>query len=217
MKVGTDAVLLACYIPYQNANKILEIGCGSGVISLVMAQLCSAQIQAIDIHKSSVVQAKENFKISPWSNRLKASLVSFQDFALNGMEKFDHIISNPPFFQNSMKSPSDQRNLARHTDTLLFLEMIEASLLLLNDKGMLSVILPMVEGQGFEEIALQKGFSLHQKVLIYPKPERAPNRVVLSFGLFKKDCETKELIIRLQNNEYSENYKELTKDFYLAF
>lgn len=217
MKVGTDAILLACLSPVEKSKNILEVGCGSGIISLALAQLSDAKIQAIDIHQGSVSQANYNFSISPWANRLNAVAISFQNYADSITDKYDHIISNPPFFENSMKSFSEERNLARHTDTLSFQEILLASQKLLVSDGLLSLVLPDTEAEQFISLALESSFYLHQKVMIYPKKSKKANRIILSFGHIEKNILIKELVIREENNEYTQEYRKLTKDFYLAF
>ncbi len=217
MKVGTDALLLACLSPIEDSQNILEVGCGSGIISLALAQLSKAKIQAIDIHQDSVTQANYNFSISPWAIRLNATTISLQDYISKNTEKFDHIVSNPPFFENSMKSQSKERNLARHTDTLSFREMLVAAKKLLKNNGLLSLVLPDVAAEQFILLAKEFDFFLTQKVLIYPKKSKKVNRMILSFGDIEKEIQIKELVIREENNEYTQEYREVTKDFYLAF
>lgn len=216
MKVGTDAVLLPCLTDFSQANHILEVGCGSGVISLMSAQLSQAQIHAIDIHLQSVNQAQQNFKESPWSNRLTVQNISFQEFAQSCTQEYDLIISNPPFFIDSLKSPIENRNLARHNDHLTHSELLNSARQLLKPNGTLSVILPQNEGVEFTKKALKDGFYLKSRTEIKPKPSKSANRVVIELCLVQQDNHVKQLIIREENNEYTQAYKELTKDFYLA-
>lgn len=216
MKVGTDAVLLPCLTDFSNTGHILEIGCGSGVISLIAAQKSRADIMAIDIHEKSVQQAKENFKLSPWHKRLTTKHISLQSFTNIAKKKYDLIISNPPFFMDSMKSPIENRNMARHNDTLSQTDLLESAYQLLKPTGTLSLILPIAEGEIFIQKAFQEGFFLNSRVNIYPKHSKPVNRIIIELGLFKKEAKLSELVIRKENNEYTQAYKELTKDFYLA-
>lgn len=216
MKVGTDAVLLPCLTDLSNTHHILEVGCGSGVISLMCAQLSIAEILGIDIHRDSVEQARENFNLSPWSERLQAKPISFQELAAKNNQKFDLIISNPPFFIGSLKSPQENRNLARHTDTLSQKDLLQSAHSLLLPHGILSLILPLTEGQELILIAKEEGFHLKSRANIKPKPSKSTNRIAIQLGLNEQEVENKELIIREENNEYTKAYKELTKDFYLA-
>lgn len=217
MKVGTDAVLLGSLIEMNSTQNILEIGCGCGVISLMAAQKSEAQIIAIDIDKNSVDQANENFKLSIWKDQLSAEYISFQDFAIKSNQKYDLIISNPPFFENDLKSPSEIRNKARHNDSLSFTDLLSLSRQLIEPSGRLALVLPFTEGQAFIQLASSQSFFLKREILIYPKASKKANRLVLEFT--RQNCDTlvEHLIIREENNEYTSQYRHVTKDFYLAF
>lgn len=217
MKVGTDAVLLACLAEMGDSKQILDIGCGSGIISLICGQNSNAQILGIDIDNDSIEQAKNNFKWSPWAQKLKASCISLQDFSSSSTKLFDLIISNPPFFVDSMKSGIKKRNLARHNDHLSFQDLIISSKSLLNSHGKIIIILPFTEGLELIQIATENDLYLSKQISIFPKKSKEANRLVIEFGLTKSTTSKLELIIREENNEYTKEYKELTKDFYLAF
>ena len=217
MKVGTDAVLLGCYLPIENCKNILEIGCGSGVISLVAAQRSEASILGIDIHKDSVLQAQQNYDISPWASLLTSQQISLQELAENNNQRFDCIMSNPPFFENSMKSPSSKRNLARHNDSLSPTDLILSVKKLLNPNGILSLVLPKTEGEDLIRLSIKHGFFLKKKVLVFPKASKDYNRVIFDLIQVPMPTTCEKLIIREENNEYTVKYRELTKDFYLAF
>jgi len=217
MKVGTDGVLLGCYAEIGDTKRILDIGCGSGVISLIAAQKSQADIIAIDIHKASAKEAQENFNRSPWRNQLQSKPISVQDFSLSNPKAFDVILSNPPFFENSMKSISDQRNLARHTDTLNSEDLLNAGIQLLNTQGIISIIMPIVEGEELIRTALTKGYFLKRKLLIFPKASKAANRLIIDLCRYPSESKEDQLIIRKENNEYTQEYRNMTKDFYLAF
>ena len=217
MKVGTDAVLLACLCPSENINTILDIGCGSGIIPLIMAQKSPAQITGIDIDNSSIEQSKENFNLSQWSHRLSAKHISIQEYAQETPNSFDLIISNPPFFIKSTKSPTASRNLARHNDTLSFLDLILSAKNLLKPEGTFSLVLPRTEGEDFIDLAVQNGFFLKKKNLIFPKASKAYNRMIFDLCLYPTHTLCRKLTIREENNDYTQAYKELTRDLYLAF
>jgi tRNA1Val (adenine37-N6)-methyltransferase len=216
MKVGTEAVLLPCLTDFANTRHILEIGSGSGVISLLCAQLSKANILAIDIHKDSVKQAHDNFSLSPWKDRLTVKNIALQDFALKSKQRFDLIISNPPFFIDSMKSPYENRNLARHNETLSHLDLLSSAHSLLKPNGRISLILPLIEGEKMIKKASVMEFYLKSRVNIKPKPTKAPNRIIIELSLIEEESKQSELIIREENNEYTRAYRELTKDFYIA-
>lgn len=217
MKVGTDAVLLAALVKMKNYEKILDIGCGSGVISLMCAQKSKAEISAIDIDQNSVEQAHENFELSGWSHHLNAYHSSAQKFSLENQQKFDLIISNPPFFENALKSPLESRNKARHNDTLSSEDLLTSARRLLNTHGKLALILPFTEGEEFIKIASSHQFYLQRKVEIQPKPSKKANRLVLEFILSPCETTNESIIIREEGNDYTEEYRCVTKDFYLAF
>ncbi len=217
MKVGTDAVLLAALVEMADCKSILDIGCGSGVISLICAQKSEANIFAIDIDQNSVEQAHENFELSEWKTHLKAYHSSVQTYALKSQEKFDLIISNPPFFENALKSPLETRNKARHNDTLSSEDLLNSARQLLNTNGKIAVILPFTEGEEFIKIASSHQFYLQRRVEIQPKPSKMANRLVLEFVLSPCETSTENIIIREEGNEYTEDYRCVTKDFYLAF
>ena len=218
MKVGTDAVLLATLSDLPSKGKILEVGTGTGVISLILAQRCQAQITAIDIHQASIWEARANFKESPWSDRLKALMIPYQLYARQGNPiQYDLIISNPPFFENDLKSSDENRNLARHNDQLSFRDFLLASRNFISEKGNLSLILPVTEGKLFIKEAQNFGFYLQKQIEIKPKPEKEANRLILSFGNQVMDeIQEKSITIRNSDNSYTEAYKTLTEDFYLS-
>ena len=156
MKVGTDGVLLGCWSGYDAAAagsptiphryhyaRCLDIGTGSGLIALMLAQrFPDALIDAIDIDKAAVEQAAENFAASPWSDRLHAYCAKLQEWSIVNSQLYSLIVSNPPYFQNSLKNPDKGRQTARHTDTLSFSELIHHSTRLLSENGILALILP---------------------------------------------------------------------------
>src|ERR1700745_3451644 len=124
-KVGTDAVLLGAWAQVEKARSILDIGTGTGIIALMMAQKSTAHIEAIDIEQSSYKQACENVKHSSWQERINVTQTSLQDYVKANDKKFDVIITNPPYFVDSYKAPDEERSHARHNDTLPFVDLIE--------------------------------------------------------------------------------------------
>ncbi|MBE0652902.1 MAG: methyltransferase [Bacteroidales bacterium] len=218
MKVGTDAVLLGTLAEVPARGNILEVGTGTGVISLILAQRCESQITAIDIHQASVWEARANFKGSPWSNRLKALMISYQLYAAQGNPiRYDLIISNPPFFENDLKSPDENRNFARHNDHLSYRDFLSASRYFISEQGQLCLILPPTEAHIFIQEAKNTGFFLQKKIEIKPKPEKEANRLILSFGnQVSNELKTESLTIRNSDNSYTEEYKKLTEDFYVS-
>lgn len=218
MKVGTDGVLLGAWADCVNVKSILDIGAGTGLISLMLAQRSNAKIEAVEIDKAACVQAKENVNKSLWEDRVEILNKSFQDFAKTTNGKYDLIVSNPPYFQNSLYAPDKKRTDARHNSNLELEDLILGALSLLSVKGRLSVILPYLEGTMFILKAAESGLYCVRQTKVLPKPAKEPKRLLLEFMKEKMPLVEQELIIELnKRHEYSEAYKNLTKDFYLAF
>ena len=220
MKVGTDGVLLGAWAPIApTAQCILDIGTGTGLIALMLAQRYpSLNITAIDIDKSSIEQATENIKNSPFAQYITTHHTSLQSY--NPEEKYDAIVCNPPYFVASLKCPDSQRTQARHTDSLSFDELLSHSARLLNDEGSLSVILPVAEGNQLIALASQYGFTLTQQVHVLPTPTSAPKRLLMHFTKksmvnSQQSIVDSQLIIELARHQYTPEYITLTRDFYL--
>ena len=216
MKVGIDGVLLGAWTPIENAQKILDIGTGTGLIALMLAQRSEAMITGIDIDQSAALQANENVQTSPWSNRIGIFEKSLQNFAFNSTERFDLIVSNPPYFVNSTKTPAENRTAARHTDLLTHEELMENALKLLSPVGRICLILPIIEGQKCIEFAETKNLFCTKQVTVYPKPGVEAKRLLLEFSLIQsKKTETGITIESETRHQYSSEFTELAKDFYL--
>ncbi len=218
MKVGTDSVLLGAWTPLDGTERnILDIGTGCGLIALMLAQRADkAFITAIDIDQPSVEQATANFSASPWSERLYARNIFAQ--ALRGQtdKHFDLIVSNPPYFVNSLPNPQQKRMKARHTCTLSHIELLFASMELLTENGKLALILPVNEGMQFIEQARPAGLFLIHQTTVYPTPQAAPKRLLLCFSKQPaKHTESNLIIETAGRHVYSETYKQLTQEFYL--
>ena len=230
MKVGTDGVLLGAWSPVDSQAssskslksskgfKVLDIGTGSGLIALMLAQrIEGAQITAIDIDSGAVEQAKYNFSQSPWSDRLRCQQTALQD--LKGEAIYDLIVSNPPYFQDSLKNPDSQRAMARHTDSLSYNELLAHSARLLTNKGILALVLPIEAEQ--QIIALAKTHRLYPTHIthVYPKPGKAAKRLLIAFSQSpianSPSPIANSLTLESENAPRSEEYKELTKEFYL--
>lgn len=217
MKIGTDAIILGAWTNCSDSKSILDIGTGTGVIALIMAQKSEANVYAIDIEEQAIIQAKENIQNSPWRNRIHAYCTSIQNFK-SPIEKFDLIVINPPYFQNSLQTPEKVRTYARHNITLTPKDIIETSKMLLSKNGRLSIIWPFEQGEYFIEMALSTNLFCQRKLFIKPNPSKTFHRIILEFGFEKTIQISEELIIETgTRHHYTEAYKELTKDFYLEF
>ena len=218
MKVGTDAVLLGAWTDIKNSSHILDIGSGSGIISLMMAQRADAHIIGVDIDFPSVKEARQNAENSAWKNRIQFHCTSIQQFCTEeNRDSFDLIVSNPPFFVNSLKSPVENRNRSRHTDTLNFTDLVNAVLHCLAENGSFAVILPYIYGEQMDNLYRQNDLFCYRKLQICPKEGKKVNRVLLQFKRKKESFQQENLIIRNISNCYTDSYMELTKEFYLHF
>jgi tRNA1Val (adenine37-N6)-methyltransferase len=218
MKVGTDAVLLGVVANVENAENILEIGTGCGIIALILAQRSQAKIDAIEIDEESVIQAKENVQNSPWNDRINVMNCSLQDYVHQPENKYDLIISNPPYFSRSLRSSSKKRNTSRHDDALSFDELIEGSIELMKPDASLWVILPVNESREFMEKAGKSGLFAHYLLKIFTKNGSPYRRVILKF---KQESPEKvmeqEIAIKNEDGCFTLEYIELTKEFYIDF
>lgn len=216
MKVGTDGVLLGAWANAGNPRQILDIGTGSGLIALMLAQRFGADIKAIDIDENAFRQAKINFENSSWKDKLKAEHISLDDFAGRNSEKFDLITSNPPYFIDSLKNPEKGRQTARHSEDDFHGDIIRFSKKFLNPNGRLCIILPVTEGELFIETALTHQLYCVNKTAVIPKPNALPKRLLLEFSTQFTSCKNKELTIETSNrHEYSPEFTSMLKDFYL--
>lgn len=218
MKVGTDAVLLGASTVVSNVSEILEIGTGSGVITLMLAQRSTASIAAVEIDEDSARQAIENVHHSPWKERIQVHPTSLQEYIRMTVRKYDLVVSNPPYFTRSLKPFKKNRNLSRHDETLTHEELARYSYDLLKPEGSLWVILPAAEGEQFNKTAEDCGLHLHLITKIFPKTGKCHFRSILEFKKVKPELITeKTLIIRDTEHNYTKEYMELTGEFYLDF
>ena len=216
MKVGTDGVLVGSLINCKNVKNILDIGTGTGLIALMLAQRSEANIHAIDINPKAVEIARMNVHNSPWKDRIIVENISLQAF--NPPYKFDCIVSNPPFFSEDVKPPVTSRKQARHNDDLKIEELLNYSEKLLEAAGHISVIYPIKQSQIFLEIACKNGFYCNRIVEIYPNFNTDCVRRFITVSKISSEVITEKLVIENgKRHNYTEEYKNLTKDFYLAF
>ena len=216
MKVGTDGTLLGAWVRLPDTTRsILDIGTGSGLIAIMAAQRSAeAHITAIDIDADCVAQARLNAESSPWGNRISVQHTPLQEFATE--ERFDVIVSNPPYFIDSLTSPDAGRTTARHTATLPFEELVSGVKRLLTPDGHFSLILPTVEAERF--ISAARGILfLSRRCDVFPKPSAAVKRVMMEFSLSPQlPPLSEQLTIESDtHHDYTDAYRALTQDFYL--
>jgi len=216
MKVNTDGVLLGAWADSDNISRALDVGTGSGFIALMIAQRTKAVIDAVEIDPPAALQACENAGHSPWKDRIHIHPGSFQDFASNSGMKYDLIVSNPPFFRNSLKPGDKRRSKARHDLSLTLEELLKGTVSLLDPQGRLCLILPYQEKDGFAELA--SIYRLHCKRIteVRTTPGTVFSRVLMSFGPVPSGTPDRtELTLHEADGSYSDDYHELTKDYYL--
>ncbi|MDR2937334.1 MAG: methyltransferase [Prevotellaceae bacterium] len=220
MKVGTDGVLLGAWVNAgENMQRILDIGTGTGVIAIMLAQrFLQAKIDAVEVDEAAANQALENVKSSPWNSRLNIFHQKFNEFANSANQRYDLIVSNPPYFLNSLTSPNSGRTTARHAEELQHEELIIGSLKLLSEQGKLAVIMPYVEGNIFIALAAKSGLFCNRKLNVSTKKDRPTKRLLMEFSRSKTKLDEENLYIENTTlNSFTDEYKELTKDFYLRF
>lgn len=217
MKVGTDGVLLGAWVDPGNAKTILDIGTGTGLLALMLAQKSDAVIHAIDIDEDSCSQANTNFSNSPWSARIQCIHQSIQYFSSHTPNRYDLIVSNPPYFIDAHPAPSEARNIARHMgETLEVDDLVSGVLQLLSPAGRFCVILPFKEGLQFREHAAAKGLFAWRVTKVKTKVEKQEKRFMMEFGRAEKTVIEDELVIQEEDLSFTQEYIELTKDFYLG-
>ena len=214
MKVGTDGVLLGAWAPVEQAQRILDIGTGTGLLALMAAQRNpSAHIDALEIEDNAYQQASENIKLSPWSERISIFHCALQTYS--STHKYDCILCNPPFFNQSTKAPNQGRTLARHNDSLPLSDLITYAQNLLTPGGVLCVILPIIEAQEFITLGAPHHLYPHHITQVCPTPAKPPKRTLIQMAFQATEPLKDELVIELERHRYTPAYTHLTKAFYL--
>jgi tRNA1Val (adenine37-N6)-methyltransferase len=217
MKIGTDAVLLGAWATIaHNPASVLDIGSGTGIIALMLAQRSNAQdIDAIEIEENAYEQCVENFENSPWNDRLYCYHASLEEFTEEIEDTYDLIISNPPFYSEKNKSADKQRDLARFEEALPFDHLIASAAKLLSNHGKFEIIIPYKEESRFIDLALKENLFLNGILRVKGSPHTEIKRSLIEFSFEKTDVKPKDLIIETERHHYTEDYIDLTKDFYL--
>lgn len=219
MKVGTDGVLLGAWADISgNPFSVLDIGAGTGLIALMLAQRSNAElIDALEIDGPAHGQCVENFENSPWNDRLFCYHASLQEFAEEIEDSYDLIVSNPPFYTENVSSGNKQRDLARATQALSFTDLLDAVAVLLSETGSFHVILPFKEELEFREMAAARRLYPYRMTRVAGTEEKKNDmkRSLLSFAFGAQDLKSDELVIEKERHQYTDRYIELTRDFYL--
>ncbi|MBY0488084.1 MAG: methyltransferase [Flavobacteriaceae bacterium] len=218
MKIGTDSVLLGAWCPIDNNPfSVLDIGAGTGILSLMLAQRSYAeQIDSLEIDEEAYEQCVENFENSPWSDRLFCFHAGLDEFVDEPEDEYDIIISNPPFYSEDFKTNSAQRDLARFQDALPFEDLIEAADLLLSENGIFAVIIPFKEEERFIDLCAEVELFPVKVTRVKGSHTTPIVRSLLAFKRYELSVLTAdELVIEINRHEYTDDYINLTKDFYL--
>ncbi len=217
MKVGMDSLLLGNWTDPFTAKTILDIGTGCGILALMMAAKSNAEIEAIELDPASAKEAGENFHNSPFHRRLKIINEDFVFMATRSMKKYDLIITNPPFFINDQKSLTHQKLNARHAESLSYEQLAAGGSMLLNEGGLMYLVLPYAESKTFIKAAATTGLHLQKQMLIFPLRGYLPNRINMQFGLQKPESlVTEKFIIREEDGNFTRQYVLFFKDHYIG-
>jgi tRNA1Val (adenine37-N6)-methyltransferase len=216
MKVCTDSCIFGAFVPVDHSKKILDIGTGSGLLSFMLAQRSNASITAIEIEQNAAHQACENVKASPWPVRLEIIHTSLQDFGKSTDQRFDLIISNPPFFTQNLKSPVEGINAARHDDTLTLDDLANAVSKLLEAQGIFWVLLPEYEMDLFTNILYKQQLFAQSRLIIRNSVSGPVFRVIASFLRIQSSMiKSEELVIKDTTGDYTQDFVRLLKPYYL--
>jgi tRNA1Val (adenine37-N6)-methyltransferase len=219
MKVGTDGILLGAWVNLTENAQILDIGTGTGLLALILAQRSQTSLHttivAVEIDDEAYQQATDNIQKSPWGDRIQTYHSSIQNFAINSSQQYDLIISNPPFFENAYKASQASRTLARHSDSLLQTDILEIANQLLKPDGHLAVIYPTDLALKFLSKAREFDLWCDRQVNIKPTPQGSIKRIALEFSKTQFLFRETSLTIEESKHIYTEDYIALVKDFYL--
>ncbi len=216
MKVNTDGVLLGAWANINEVRTVLDVGTGTGLIALMIAQRCDAKITGLEIEKSAAEEAVQNVQNSKWRSRIVIQNCSFQYFSANTDDKFDLIVSNPPFFSNGIKNANPHLSMARHNHMLPFDDIISGTAKLLGERGKLALILPSGQANVFVEKAKVNGLFLTRVTEVSPFPDKEPNRILMEFARVQEIVQKTQMsVFDNSKKEYSSVFSALAREFYL--
>lgn len=215
MKVGTDGVLLGAWADVKAANSVLDIGTGTGLVALMMAQRCNANIDAIEIDADAFAEATLNFNESPWAERMKVIHDDFITFSKDCDLRYDVIVSNPPYFIDSLVCQEEKRKNARHTSSLSYENLIECAVKLLNDNGFICLITPSDVENHLDNIIMMNNCYVANKTYIRPFLGGEVKRLLWKISKQECACVVEYMEIEKSRHEYTDEYIALTREYYL--
>lgn len=214
MKVGTDGVLLGAWVDVSHATSALDVGCGTGLIALMMAQRNPAlSIEGVEIDPIAATEAFGNFEASPWSERLSIRTGDFLEMAFD--RKYDLVVTNPPFFKTGQAAPEQRRAMARHSDTLPFEKLLRKSASLLNEGGRFVLIAPMEVKEDIEFFAGEANLWLRTRLHVHTLAHKPAKRLIWEYVNIPAEAADIHLCLQKSGGDRSDAYAEMTKDFYL--
>jgi tRNA1Val (adenine37-N6)-methyltransferase len=217
MKVNTDGVLLGAWAPVDQAARALDVGAGTGVIALMLAQRNTRLlVDAVEIDEASAQQAADNIRQSPWGARVRVIHAAFQQFARDAVNRYHLIVSNPPYFVNALQPADEKRLVTRHAAALPYAALLDGAAALLEPEGLLGVILPCPEGNLFAAQAAGKGFHCVRSTTVYAAAGKPAKRLLLLFARAPAPLQAASLIIHLPYGAgFTPEYRALMQEFYL--
>lgn len=216
MKIGTDAVLLGAWIDGRGSRRILDIGTGTGIIALMLAQRYNAQIEALEIDQSAAEEANRNVAMSSWPEKINVIHESFQQFIMNKPAPYDLILSNPPYFSRSLKPDDPSRSMARHNEQLTLQELLFGTRKILQPTGKAAFIFPADQLTSWLTEAAINSLYANRLCEVFPIEGKPAKRILAEFSPVEHPCKKEKLYIRKSNGEYHGGYKLLTLDYYLG-
>jgi tRNA1Val (adenine37-N6)-methyltransferase len=217
MKVGTDGVLLGAWVDMAQRESVLDIGTGTGLIALMLAQRGAAMVHAVELDHAAAVQANENVRQSAFSDVITIIEADFAQFQSPANRKYNLIVSNPPFFHDSLNAETENRNMARHSDALPWLVLLERSRNLLADNGKIALVIPAESEAYLLSLAFRLQLFETRICRVFTRNNKPAQRVLIELTKQPAVCKREQLFIHLPDGEYSSDYKNITKDFYLNF
>lgn len=218
MRIGTDAVLFAQWVPIFESDYVLDVGTGSGIIPMILSQKNANSVDAVELDADSYEEAKLNFSISVWSDKLNVFNKDVRIFADEVNKKYDLIVSNPPYYASDVKPIKEKKVMARHVSTLSFRDLLFSAKKMMKENSRFALVLPFYESRLFIKEAEQLGFYLQKEMHIIPIEGKDANRVNMQFVLNEVNkLETEYFTIRNKDYSYTEEYKTFLKDYYLDF